>query len=283
MLVDGLGMLETYERPRAWWWAVRVFVFDIHDNPVLSGLLPGTNDDRHAWRGEHPRVEWGRASWVHLTRELRKGANELIEEADLNYDVMGGASLRQQWLEEHVRPLVHWLLSELDHGLTLQLAVERWLTRVEWMGPLDEAVEGLIEAKYQADLQRFLFDQGVEAVREHPGSRGRVDFRLRSSEEAIVELKVWRGKTPRTELVRMAHQAASYFGDDVTGGYLVILWADRGRRFRLDGVGPGHGPLMIGSGQLHVRVADVGRWAPSEDAAKRKPVVVITPEVLLGV
>lgn len=74
-----------------------------------------------------------------------------------------------------IAPIVRWLLSELDQGLALQVAVERWVRRMEWTGPrtthIDEDLaryegdnlhgeEKKLEERFQRDLQRYLFDQG---------------------------------------------------------------------------------------------------------------------------
>ncbi len=135
----------------------------------------------------------------------------------------------------------------------------------------------------QADLHRYLFDQGIDfrdQGREHHSARGRVDFLVRETLPVAVELKVWRDRDSSAVLANWLHQASTYPTDfGIRDVYLIILCTSSERRLRIaDDLGT---PAVVETGglQIHVRLCDAGRLAPSRDASREPTLLTRT---LLG-
>ena len=140
-----------------------------------------------------------------------------------------------------------------------------------------------LEERFQGDLQRYLFDQGVDFAdqgREHPSARGRVDFFIRSGESAAVELKVFRDSDGTLAPFRSwAHQAARYPRDfGIRTAYLVVLGVSAKKEPMLKRFGAS-GSIVSGDLTIHVRICDLGRLSDSTDHTRK--VIEIPPEVLL--
>lgn len=289
ILTEGLALIEQTTVDSLWWMAVQQLVRSVERDPVLSSVIgtlgepvvpspPSTPDPPgvNTFWSVDPSVippdpdEWGRWAW----RSLKAVRNE-DRGTVLGQSAHGERSTRPATIEGYVRPAVRWLLRELEHGASVNVAVERWIRRTEWTGPRGRAELATVqEDDFQRDLQRFLFDSGIEFSdqgREHHARRGRVDFLLRDEEAVAVELKVWRGSASLTELQGHVHQARTYpreFGIRVA--YLVILAVSTENRLVLgDGLGfSGEERLDLGGVTLHVRIADLGGLAPSGDGAR---------------
>lgn len=254
---------------RGWWAVTGILVRQIRDNRTFSELFPRAPCARDLLRPEEKGIElseWAHRAFLTLERfHEEPGRNPGTQPAQLRAGTWGGPEAWQtQWLPEandlYVRPIVTWTELQTWTVAAFHHSLERWVQRMRWFGE-DRETEG----GYQADLERFLFDDGVEMEnihREAVTSGGRVDFLLQGEILVTVELKVWRGERDNRRLgpARAPFQAAEYQRDfRLRRGYLVVVVpTDASHDLELP-----HCGQTVDGRELQLRVATVRPGPPS--------------------
>lgn len=270
-----------------WGSTLRSYKHALETDPLLRHVLSSVEQDpllTHPSRAPDDLDEWGRRAWATVRFYANGGkaqTNTILSDAIT--DTGGRERKHFGWCHRgYVVPLVDWLRRELAAGAELEVVLEQWLRRTEAFPPW--GIDNVDEKRLQLDLHRYLFDTGVEfrdSGREFSLPLGRVDFLLRTGEAVAVELKLWRDRNSAGDLTSWFQQAQCYPRDlGIKRAYLIIGNVSSKRKLVL--APELHPPetLLWEGVEVHVRVVDLARPAPSDD---RRKTIVLDGAGLLGV
>lgn len=184
--------------------------------------------ERHGTEGNWPATEIGRAKVVlWQLREIASGnvngymaAHLVSEERNLNDGI-------RAYVSDAVEPLIEYLQERLSSESDMLYVLERYRRRVLWFEQqrLWEAYQSDTshgEAIYDADLRRYLFDQGIDFPYSQPASAsGKADVvaDIETDDPLACEVKLFdAGTYGASYLAKGLHQATRYaedYGKDV--------------------------------------------------------------------
>ncbi len=280
----------------------RYFVDFILRQPALSYLveslernLPELNPD--TWINEHfsgrehewPHTEVGKLKvcW-HMLNRIAQG--EEASHFAIRFSGNNGniPTAIRAMTEQAIEPLVEYLQEQVGEQSDVLYLLEKYRRRVAWFEQnrlwseveAEQTKEGRaqVEAIYDRDLRRFLFEQGIDYPFSQPVSAsGRADIvsDVESDNPLICEVKLFDGDTYGVPyLAKGLNQALSYAEDyGKSEAYLVVInLTDRPIDMPTDGENGDWPPrLMTGSVTVFLVIVQ-GKPMPSASArGKVKP------------
>jgi hypothetical protein len=265
----------------------------------LERTLPDL--DPEAWVQAH--FGWQEAEWPTSEEGRAKVAWHLLQRwaAEPNSAAMFGHNLDRQGdladgariaTEQVVEPLVEYLQEQLGQASDVLYLLERYVRRLEmfekqrlWNAFQADTAHG--EAIYDADLRRFLFDEGIDYPFSQPRSAsGEADLvaDVDTDDPLVCEVKLFdAGSYGRSYVGKGFRQAVQYAHDyNKTSAHLVVFnVSDKRLEFPSDGLA-GEWPARVETEGVTVYLVRVrAKPVPSASAQPKVETVKITREDLV--
>ena len=254
-------------------------------------------DKDYAW----PPTEAGKLKvcWYMLTQIAQEKVNPQRYSFRIAFSTRNVADSYITMTEQVVKPLVEYLLGEIEDQSNVLYLLEKYQRRVAWFeqdrlwAELEsaQASGGQTKAEdiYDKDLRKFLFEQGVDYPFSQPVSAsGRADIiaDVETNDPLVCEIKLFNGTSYGVGyLAKGLNQANGYALDyGKTTAYLVIInLTDRMLELPTDGSSDDWPPKLIVGGVTIFLVVVQGKPLPSASKRGMASPLVVTRQQLVAI